>query len=306
MEEISQSPSPAPLPIAPPEPENIFARLRARTMLWIPVGAGALLALIAGAFPATRQEANRFLAFGLSFSIAQAVWIGWQQRRHRLSLPAWLGPSPAGDDWKQLRLVPALMLISLGATFLVFVPLSHLFPKFVNQFVITDSPEMFVRGKTLNNIGVALLIVVIAPLVEEVLFRGFLLHRWAVKWGTQRAIIASSIAFGVLHADVLGHTVFGVVMCLLYIRSGTLRLPVAAHMLNNALAMAVALSQLSKESKEYTLAEFQKNWWVGPVCLMVGIALLAWLTRGNWDFRTWRLPEAPRLPAEPAPQTSMT
>lgn len=259
------------------------------------------MALIAGAFPATRQEAYRFVTFGLSFSVAQAVWIGWQQRRHEISLSRWVGPSATGDDWKQLRLVPGLMLLSLGATFLVFVPLSYLFPKFVTQFIITDSPAMFVRGRTLNNILVALLVVVVAPIVEEILFRGFLLNRWAVKWGTERAIIASSIAFGVLHADVLGHTVFGVVMCLLYVRSGTLRLPIAAHMLNNALAITIAVSQLSQETKAYTLAEFQKNWWVGPVCMAVGLAMLGYLTRGTWDFRTWSLPEVPRLSEEAAP-----
>jgi uncharacterized protein len=274
-------------------------------MLWIPIVAVVLLALVAGAFPATRKEANRFLAFGMSFSAAQAIWIGWMQHRHRLSLAAWTGPSAGGDDWKQLRLVPTLMLVSLGATFSVFVPLSYLFPKFVNQFIITDSPAMFERGHTLNNIGVALLVVVIAPIIEEILFRGFLLHRWSLKWGTQRAILASSLAFGVLHADVLGHTVFGVVMCLLYVRSGTLRLPIAAHMLNNGLAVAVAVSQLSQATKTYTLAEFQKNWWVGPVCLLAGFALLAWLTRGERDLRRWRLPVVPRLTENPPAEATL-
>lgn len=241
------------------------------------------------------KEPYRFLTFGMTFSVAQAVWIGWQQRHLRLSLAAWTGPSPTGDDWKKLRIVLPLMLISLGATWLVYVPLSYLFPRFVTDFIITDSPAMFVPGRMLNNIGVALLVVVVAPVVEEILFRGFLLHRWAYKWGTHRAILATSLAFGILHADVLGHTVFGVVMCLLYVSSGTLRLPIAAHMLNNALATVVAASALSQKQKTYSLAEFQSNWWVGVICLIAGLALMGYLTRGSWDLRTWSLPRVPSM-----------
>ena len=77
-------------------------------------------------------------------------------------------------------------------------------------------------------------------------------------------------------------------------------MPIAAHMLNNALALGMALSQLSHENKTYTLREFQKNWWVGPVCLTAGALLLGYLTRGSWDLRSWRLPDVPRLSADPS------
>jgi hypothetical protein len=153
----------------------------------------------------------------------------------------------------------------------------------------------------LNHVGVALLVVVIAPVLEEILFRGFLLNRWAFKWGTTRAILATSLAFGILHADVLGHTVFGLVMCLLYVRSGTLRLPIMAHMLNNGLATVVALSELSQHQKTYSLAEFRSNWWIGAVCMTVGVVVLGYLTRSDRDLRTWRLPAVPGLATVPPP-----
>jgi membrane protease YdiL (CAAX protease family) len=293
MEDISEPPI-APELLTPVAP-SAFEHMHVRTMLWIPLGAVALMALLGGAFPKTMKEPYRFLTFGMTFSAAQAIWIAWYQRHNRISLSAWTARSAVPDQWKNLRLVFALILVSLGATWLVYVPLSYLFPNFVNNFIITDSPSMFARGRTLNNIGVALLVVVIAPVLEEILFRGFLLNRWALKWGTTRAILATSVAFGILHADVVGHTVFGVVMCLLYVRSGTLRLPIAAHMLNNALATLVALTELSQHQKSYTLAEFRSNWWIGAVCMTLGVALLGYLTRESWDLRTWQLPAVPRL-----------
>lgn len=282
MEETAQ---PAPAPLDP------FARIRTRSLLlWIPAGAIALLALFAGAFPKSVKDPYRFLALVLAFSVSQAVWIGWQQRRHGLSIQALVGPSAAGDDWKLLRMVFPIILVSLGSTWLVYVPLSYLFPRFVTEFVIKDSPELFIPGRIAYNFVIATLVVIIAPIIEEILFRGFLLRRWAHKWGLQRAVVGTSVVFGLLHADVLGHFAFGVVMCLLYVRTGTLRMPIAAHMLNNAIAIALVASPFPKNQNPYSLAEFRSHWWVGAICMTLGLILLARFTRGSWDLRRWQLP----------------
>jgi membrane protease YdiL (CAAX protease family) len=290
--------------LSEPPPFDPFAHIRVRWLLvWIPLVTGALLALFAGAFPKSLKQPYQWVTFALAFSLSQAVWIGWQQRRHRLSMSALLAPSPAGDDWRLLRLVLPIILISLGATWLVYVPLSYLFPRFVTNFIIADSPALFLSGKTTYNIVVALIVILVAPAVEEVLFRGFLLHRFTHKWGTQRAVLGTSFLFGILHADVLGHFVFGVVMCLLYVRSGTLRLPIAVHMLNNAIAMTLAAAQLPRDRNPYSLAEFRSHWWVGVLCLSAGLYILIRLTRGYWDLRSWRLPPmAPLAESDPGPR----
>ncbi|KAL6752345.1 CAAX protease self-immunity-domain-containing protein [Haematococcus lacustris] len=84
---------------------------------------------------------------------------------------------------------------------------------------------------------------VAAPVLEETLFRGFLLAsftRWLPAWG---AVLASSALFTACHLgslaaqdlpQVLGA---GVVLGLLYLRSGSLLAPVAAHSFTNTLAL---------------------------------------------------------------------
>jgi membrane protease YdiL (CAAX protease family) len=80
-------------------------------------------------------------------------------------------------------------------------------------------------------------VVVFGPLVEELVFRGLVLRRLAARWGSTAAIIVSSLAFGVPHADAaVGATIFGVAMALLYFRSQTLVVPILAHMANNLVA----------------------------------------------------------------------
>ncbi len=74
---------------------------------------------------------------------------------------------------------------------------------------------------------------------EELFFRGYLLNRISAVQGTRVGLVASSIIFGLFHADPV-HTPLATVMglylgfCLLETRS--LWVPIAAHAANNALA----------------------------------------------------------------------
>src|SRR5262249_22301205 len=58
------------------------------------------------------------------------------------------------------------------------------------------------------------------------------LHRWARKWGMTRGLLLSSLAFSLMHKDLLGTFVFGLVMALLYIRTQSLAVPIVCHALD--------------------------------------------------------------------------
>jgi membrane protease YdiL (CAAX protease family) len=89
----------------------------------------------------------------------------------------------------------------------------------------------------------AILVTVIAPVAEEVLFRGYIftaLRGWAGVWG---AAAIDGILFGAIHLDPnrpVGFLVplafFGFVLCLLYRKTGSLLPCIALHSINNALA----------------------------------------------------------------------
>ncbi|WP_255261883.1 CPBP family intramembrane glutamic endopeptidase [Bacillus thuringiensis] len=74
----------------------------------------------------------------------------------------------------------------------------------------------------------------IAPICEEILFRGFILSRFTYKFGLKKAVIFSSICFGVLHlSNVFGTTIFGIISCLMYLKTKSLFPSIIAHMVNN-------------------------------------------------------------------------
>ncbi len=92
--------------------------------------------------------------------------------------------------------------------------------------------------------------VVLAPVAEELLFRGLLYRALRRRRGVLGAVVVSSVAFAVVHLDVaatqplalVGLTLVGVVMALAYERTGGLLVPVAAHAAYNGTALALALA----------------------------------------------------------------
>lgn len=102
-------------------------------------------------------------------------------------------------------------------------------------------------------VGIALFVCVIAPIVEEFFFRGFIftvLRRMRVMvagrdLGTWLAAIITGILFGLAHSgsalsqDLIPLGFLGFVLCLVRWRTGSLYPCMALHSLNNALALGI-------------------------------------------------------------------
>lgn len=73
---------------------------------------------------------------------------------------------------------------------------------------------------------------ILAPFMEELLMRGFLLGGLAVNYGSLTALLLSSAAFALLHFNMvqtLSALICGVVLGLLYMRTGSILCCVTAH-----------------------------------------------------------------------------
>lgn len=89
--------------------------------------------------------------------------------------------------------------------------------------------------------GTFLLLVVAAPIVEEVVFRGILFSGWRAK-GFSTAAIVSSTLFGLFHWQpnvVLATIVLGWIMAYIYEKTGSLWAPISLHALKNTVAFAI-------------------------------------------------------------------
>ena len=172
----------------------------------------------------------------------------------------------------------AVMGISVASLYAVFLPLSYARPDFVQWWLIEDPVVLiWTHGDhyPIANLLNFLFLILIGPFIEELFFRGLLLASWASRWGPTRAVIFSSLLFAVLHLEILGSFIFGVVVSLTFLKTGSLWLPFIIHVTNNALVWILGAGDLLILGEStWTLADFQDSWWLGVTGLVAGLPLL--------------------------------
>ncbi len=109
---------------------------------------------------------------------------------------------------------------------------------------------------------------IIAPISEELLFRGLFLNKLRLIVPLSFAIIISSFLFGAFHSlgSIISAIVFACCMCILYLKTNNILVPIFAHFLNNFLAEIIFTLDASK-------AMFRNDLVVGCVSVLAIVSL---------------------------------
>jgi membrane protease YdiL (CAAX protease family) len=83
----------------------------------------------------------------------------------------------------------------------------------------------------------------LAPLTEELVFRGLLYRAWEAQWGWFPAMLASSALFAVYHPNFVPAFVAGIIYVCLYRRTGSIWAPIMVHAAFNILLWYPLLGQ---------------------------------------------------------------
>ncbi len=103
----------------------------------------------------------------------------------------------------------------------------------------------FLGGADTHRTLALIALVVVPPIIEETVFRGFIFPALAKRWGMVAGAIGSSLLFGLAHlqANVGVYTfVLGLLLCFLYVRLRSIFPGVILHMLNNYIAFIALTS----------------------------------------------------------------
>ena len=259
-------------PLREPSP---FDRLRARTLLALFIVTTVVISVVVSFATPRGSPYGDERVIGIASYLAMVLVVLVTARRAGLDWRRLFGGPVERDQLPLLTVIVPVILLTFAAAYAVFVPLSYVWPRFVERHLL--EPTAFFDVTTVPQwLALFVAACVIAPIVEETIFRGILMQRWARRWGTPTGVIASSVLFAVLHQEWLGKIVFGVAMCALYLRTRRLWVPIAAHALNNALLVLPLLTDVIGHHEEpaETLAEFRAHWWIGALTLVAGLALL--------------------------------
>ena len=210
-----------------------------------------------------------------------------------------LGRAPGRQDIRPIAITVVLTFLASSAIVtLTFLPLSHVLPDFVAWWLRwAYGPIVYVSMDGTLPIAANLLsfasLVVVSPALQELIFRGYLLHRWSHKWGLWYGVVLSSAVFGAVHPDTLSAMVTGAGFALLYLRTQSLWAPIIAHGIYNLVVWLWSLYDVISNRFEYvpyTIDDLRGDWWWGAIELIVVLLIVDRILRRKEILGPFRLP----------------
>ncbi|WP_142953925.1 CPBP family intramembrane glutamic endopeptidase [Bacillus cereus] len=248
---------------------NPFQTMRARYFLIV----FALLILIARSSNEVLENTfhiqNSSFINILIFYILPIIWLFYGYRKHRVSFSLFINRNETFNLVQVLYIAIMLCIFSYGYLILYMYSFAWITPDFIMNALhepIIDNTGGYVYQ--------FIMVVFIAPIVGEFVFRGFLLQRFAAKWGTSIAMVVVALLFACLHVDFLGAVVFSIVLSIVYIRTKSLLMPIAIHMLNNAFVLSASF--LVSREKIMSFADFSNytTFFPGLIIFIAGLNLV--------------------------------
>ena len=180
------------------------------------------------------------------------------------------------------------------------VPVSYLLPEFATWWLLwVFQPVVYLTADGTLPIGANILgfvsLVLLAPILEEFLFRGYLLHRWSKKWGLWIGVLLSSAVFGVIHPDTLAAAVTGFGFAVLYLKTQTLWAPIVAHSIYNLVVWiwsCYGVLSAGFDYYMYTIDQLREDWWFGAVALIIVVLLINKILRRSEPLGPFALPKS--------------
>ena len=222
------------------------------------------------------------------------IWTYYIFKKHFISLKILIGNLGQKHPWKIILFIfIATVFYSLGAHWTLSYPLAKIMPDQISSLL--NEKIFFSYNDTatpvIGNIVMFLNLVVLAPIFEELFFRGILFTRLSTKWNQTSAIIISSIIFGCLHpTNIIGASVFGAILCIFYTKTNSLMVPIAIHGINNLMIVVVVLLVGETDTGINQLTNFENELFVALLFVVVSSPIVFGILTRWWPKQNDDLP----------------
>ncbi len=144
---------------------------------------------------------------------------------------------------KDLWGIPLGMASQLLLVVLVTLPFQLMFPSLFNKEAVEKrANDLFDAAQGAWIVLLFVIVVICAPLVEEIVYRGFIQHNLAAAYGARISLFLASFWFAAVHlqlAEFPGLFAFALVLGLCFSRTKRLGLSIVTHVSFNATAITV-------------------------------------------------------------------
>lgn len=136
--------------------------------------------------------------------------------------------------------------------------------------------EPVTNPSIISSIFLCTFTVILAPIIEEIVFRGILLRRISFKFGVRKGVILSSIVFAVLHPG-LGHIfsfIAGVVFSLIYLKYKNILINIITHACHNFVYFLITVFSAPFTNKNVDISNMESN-----IYIFIGVLALVFSFR---------------------------
>jgi len=195
-----------------------------------------------------------------------------------------------GQSWKcglplAVVLGVAVALSGFGVEALLEYPLAVFDSRAATQLYKLSPIAVPTAGLSadINTLSLFLMYVIATPILEELVFRGFIFRRIAQKHGVFIGLIVSSLIFGLFHwPRLLSASFSGLVLTLVYLRNQSLITSMVAHAVANLIVtIGLWFTSFPFRKDIYHLARFG-NWWIEAISLGFGVLLAIYVAFWLW------------------------
>lgn len=162
---------------------------------------------------------------GYTFSMLFVIWFAWRNKTGRQPVKVLY------FDRNPVILYPVLIILTLALA-VTLDPLTNLLP--VPELV----EELFAMLAT-KDIYTLVMVCIIGPVLEEVLFRGIILEGFISRYSPEKAIFWSAFLFGLFHLNpwqFIPGFLIGILLAWLYLKTRSLIPVILVHVVNNSLS----------------------------------------------------------------------
>ena len=207
------------------------------------------------------MENEDFLAM---ITIPMEAIIGWyffyELYRSKVNLKQLLGSLRKIDFKLPLILAIASYFFAVGTSSIILYWLSFVVPKYVENQI----NEVYATT-LIGYVFFAIAVLIFAPTMEELFFRGIIFQKLAIEKGINKALLISAIAFAIVHFrfDVISLFVGGVVLTILYFKTKQIIVSIICHFLYNFIVFARSFYgefySSANSSVPETIAQFRQG-----------------------------------------------
>lgn len=174
-----------------------------------------------------------------------AFWIAHSKRKK------WTGASEYSLELSSAKIIILVSMVTLAIQTGIIAPMVDLLP--MPEFI----RKIFLEAATRNGIYSFIAIVIAAPILEELIFRGIILDGLLKRYSPLKSIVISSALFGIVHLNpwqFITAFIIGMFSGWVYYKTKKLTLSILIHFVNNLMAFT-GMYLMKPETMEKPLSE---------------------------------------------------